>query len=163
MNASWRGDQRPLREMIEGRVERRLAAILAVDVAGYSRLMGEDEEGTLGALRAVRREPNANGRFNLRGRAQCGPSARGSDAPNRAGQTHALARCTCSNRIAASRSTRGGGSLWSGRDAPAGCGRGAATHGGCAKKLWWFIMNQISTTIATSRKFTRGSGAGAGR
>jgi adenylate cyclase len=42
--------------MSEGRVERRLAAILAVDVAGYSRLMGEDEEGTLGALRAVRRE-----------------------------------------------------------------------------------------------------------
>jgi adenylate cyclase len=38
------------------RVERRLAAILAVDVAGYSRLMGEDEEGTLAALRAVRRE-----------------------------------------------------------------------------------------------------------
>ena len=69
MNANWRGDQPPLREMIEGRVERRLAAILAVDVAGYSRLMGEDEEGTLGALRAVRREPNANGRFNLRG--QC--------------------------------------------------------------------------------------------
>jgi TolB-like protein/class 3 adenylate cyclase len=40
-----------------GRVERRLAAILAADVAGYSRLMGEDEEGTLAALRAVRREP----------------------------------------------------------------------------------------------------------
>jgi TolB-like protein/class 3 adenylate cyclase/Flp pilus assembly protein TadD len=39
-----------------GRVERRLAAILAADVAGYSRLMGEDEEGTLAALRAVRRE-----------------------------------------------------------------------------------------------------------
>jgi adenylate cyclase len=38
------------------RVERRLAAILAVDVAGYSRLMGEDEEGTLSAMRAVRRE-----------------------------------------------------------------------------------------------------------
>jgi adenylate cyclase len=35
---------------------RRLAAILAVDVAGYSRLIGEDEEGTLAALRAVRRE-----------------------------------------------------------------------------------------------------------
>ena len=35
------------------RVERRLAAILADDVAGYSRLMGEDEEGTLAALRAV--------------------------------------------------------------------------------------------------------------
>jgi adenylate cyclase len=42
--------------MSEARVERRLAAILAVDVAGYSRLMGEDEEGTLAALRTVRRE-----------------------------------------------------------------------------------------------------------
>lgn len=29
------------------RVERRLTAILAADVAGYSRLMGADEEGTL--------------------------------------------------------------------------------------------------------------------
>jgi adenylate cyclase len=35
---------------------RRLAAILAADVAGYSRLMGEDEEGTLAALKAIRRE-----------------------------------------------------------------------------------------------------------
>ena len=35
---------------------RRLAAILAADVAGYSRLMGADEEGTLAALRAIRRE-----------------------------------------------------------------------------------------------------------
>src|SRR5215813_1037278 len=42
--------------MSEARVERRLAAILAVDVAGYSRLMGEDEEGTLASLRAIRRE-----------------------------------------------------------------------------------------------------------
>jgi TolB-like protein/class 3 adenylate cyclase len=42
--------------MSEGRVERRLAAILAVDVAGYSRLMGADEEGTLAAMRAIRRE-----------------------------------------------------------------------------------------------------------
>ena len=42
--------------MTGGRVERRLAAILAADVAGYSRLMGEDEEGTLAALRAIRRE-----------------------------------------------------------------------------------------------------------
>ncbi len=33
-------------------VERRLAAILAADVAGYSRLMSEDEEGTLAALTA---------------------------------------------------------------------------------------------------------------
>jgi len=31
----------------EARVERKLAAILAADVAGYSRLMGADEESTL--------------------------------------------------------------------------------------------------------------------
>jgi adenylate cyclase len=37
------------------RVERRLAAILAADVAGYSRLMGADEEGTLTRLKAHRR------------------------------------------------------------------------------------------------------------
>jgi TolB-like protein/class 3 adenylate cyclase len=35
---------------------RRLAAILAADVAGYSRLMGVDEEGTLERLKAIRRE-----------------------------------------------------------------------------------------------------------
>ena len=35
---------------------RRLAAILAADVAGYSRLMGADEVGTLEALKAHRRE-----------------------------------------------------------------------------------------------------------
>src|SRR6516162_4842752 len=35
---------------------RRLAAILAADVAGYSRLMGADEEGTLGQLKAIRAE-----------------------------------------------------------------------------------------------------------
>jgi len=37
------------------RVERRLTAILAADVAGYSRLMGADEEGTLAPLKAHRR------------------------------------------------------------------------------------------------------------
>jgi adenylate cyclase len=42
--------------MAETRVERRLSAILAADVAGYSRLMGVDEEGTLAALKACRRE-----------------------------------------------------------------------------------------------------------
>ena len=41
--------------MVEGRAERKLAAILAADVAGYSRLMGEDEEGTLAVLNAYRR------------------------------------------------------------------------------------------------------------
>jgi adenylate cyclase len=39
------------------RVERRLAAVLAADVAGYSRLMGIDEEGTLGRLKAVKKDP----------------------------------------------------------------------------------------------------------
>jgi len=38
------------------RVERRLAAILCADVAGYSRLMGSDEEGTLATLKSDRRE-----------------------------------------------------------------------------------------------------------
>ena len=42
--------------MAEERVQRRLAAILAADVAGYSRLMGVDEEGTLSALKELRRE-----------------------------------------------------------------------------------------------------------
>jgi adenylate cyclase len=42
--------------MADTRVERRLAAILAADVAGYSRLMGINEEGTLAALKVCRRE-----------------------------------------------------------------------------------------------------------
>ena len=42
--------------MARERVERRLAAILAADVAGYSRLIGADEEGTLARLKAHRRE-----------------------------------------------------------------------------------------------------------
>jgi hypothetical protein len=37
-------------------LERRLAAILAADVVGYSRLMGEDEAGTLDRLKSLRRE-----------------------------------------------------------------------------------------------------------
>jgi hypothetical protein len=37
-------------------VQRRLSAILAADVVGYSRLMGDDETGTLEALRRHRRE-----------------------------------------------------------------------------------------------------------
>jgi class 3 adenylate cyclase/pimeloyl-ACP methyl ester carboxylesterase len=42
--------------MAEERVERRLAAVLAADVVGYSRLMGADEVGTLTSLKAHRRE-----------------------------------------------------------------------------------------------------------
>jgi len=37
-------------------VERKLAAILAADVVGYSRLMGEDEAGTISALKALRKD-----------------------------------------------------------------------------------------------------------
>jgi TolB-like protein/class 3 adenylate cyclase len=40
----------------QARIERRLAAILAADVAGYSRLIEADEEGTLGRLKALRAE-----------------------------------------------------------------------------------------------------------
>src|ERR1700730_7672966 len=36
-------------------VERRLTAVLAADVAGYSRLMGRDEEGTLAKLKSFRK------------------------------------------------------------------------------------------------------------
>jgi TolB-like protein/class 3 adenylate cyclase len=39
----------------EERVQRRLAAVLAADVAGYSRLMGLDEEGTLARLKVIRK------------------------------------------------------------------------------------------------------------
>ncbi len=42
--------------MAEERVQRRLAAILAADVVGYSRLMSEDEAGTLAQLKAHRKE-----------------------------------------------------------------------------------------------------------
>src|SRR5262245_49769869 len=42
--------------MIQEGVDRRLAAILAADVVGYSRLMAADEEGTLARLRALRAE-----------------------------------------------------------------------------------------------------------
>jgi adenylate cyclase len=44
------------RQMDTVRVERRLAAILAADIAGYSRLMGADELGTLAGLRTARRD-----------------------------------------------------------------------------------------------------------
>ena len=42
--------------MVEDRVDRRLAAILAGDIAGYSRLMAADEEGTLRQLKAHRKQ-----------------------------------------------------------------------------------------------------------
>ena len=42
--------------MAEQRVQRRLAAILAADVVGYSRLMREDETETLAQLKTLRKE-----------------------------------------------------------------------------------------------------------
>ncbi len=42
--------------MAPDQTKRKLAAILAADIAGYSRLMGADEEGTLARLKLLRRE-----------------------------------------------------------------------------------------------------------
>ncbi len=42
--------------MAEERVQRKLAAILAADVVGFSRMMGEDEAGTLAQLKTLRHE-----------------------------------------------------------------------------------------------------------
>ena len=42
--------------MAEERIQRRLAAIMAADVVGYSRMMGLDEGGTLARLKSLRRE-----------------------------------------------------------------------------------------------------------
>jgi TolB-like protein/class 3 adenylate cyclase len=60
MRPESRKNIRPMRlgstALATERVERRLAAILAADVAGYSRLMGADEEGTHERLKALRRE-----------------------------------------------------------------------------------------------------------
>jgi adenylate cyclase len=51
------GSGSPSEELLRAeRVERRLAAILAADIAGYSRLIGLDEEGTLARLRSLRHE-----------------------------------------------------------------------------------------------------------
>jgi adenylate cyclase len=43
------------RRCAENDMERRLAAVVAIDVVGYSRLMGQDEAGTLAAVGALRR------------------------------------------------------------------------------------------------------------
>ena len=43
--------------MAESEVARKLAAIVAADIAGYGRLMGADEEATLTAYRRHRQEP----------------------------------------------------------------------------------------------------------
>src|SRR4051795_7807066 len=48
------GQVEPVQPQQEQRVERRLAAIFAADIAGYSRLISQDEAGTLRALAAAR-------------------------------------------------------------------------------------------------------------
>jgi class 3 adenylate cyclase len=52
----YTGDISGASNMPEDRVDRRLAAIFAGDIAGYSKLMGADEEGTLRQLKAHRKE-----------------------------------------------------------------------------------------------------------
>jgi TolB-like protein/class 3 adenylate cyclase len=52
----WRNTTLREQAVEEEPVQRRLAAILAADVAGYSRLIGDDEEGTIARLRSLRRE-----------------------------------------------------------------------------------------------------------
>ena len=42
--------------MAEERVQRRLAAIVSADVVGYSKMMGQDETGTLARLKSLRSE-----------------------------------------------------------------------------------------------------------
>jgi TolB-like protein/class 3 adenylate cyclase len=54
--------------LIEDRVERRLAAVMAADIAGYSRLMGRDEEGTLFQLKSFRKAVVDPAIFQHRGR-----------------------------------------------------------------------------------------------
>jgi hypothetical protein len=51
VHSAWKLDQRSV-----ARQQRKLAAILAADVVGYSRLMGRDESGTLARLREHRKE-----------------------------------------------------------------------------------------------------------
>src|SRR3954451_19999526 len=48
--------------------ERQMAAVVAADIAGYSRLMGPDEEGTLARLKACRRDLIDPGIARHRGR-----------------------------------------------------------------------------------------------
>src|SRR3954454_6957582 len=50
------------------RAERQLVAVVAADIAGYSRLMGADEEGTLARLKACRRDLIDPGIARHRGR-----------------------------------------------------------------------------------------------
>ena len=80
-----------------GRVERRLAAILAADVAGYSRLIGADEEGTLGRLKALRAEV-IDPKSPSIAAASSRPPAMGSWSSSPASSTRCAARPRCRRR-----------------------------------------------------------------
>jgi hypothetical protein len=73
--------------LAEDRVERRLAAILAADVAGYSRLMGADEKGTHTRLKELR-------------------AARSPDYGQRHGREMRKRSRICNNRLPRTRSLR---------------------------------------------------------
>jgi len=69
--------------MAKQRLERRLTAVLAADVAGYSRLMSADEEGTLARIKEHRRvlvDPKIEDRFDEIAASHCPP--RGSGVSN---------------------------------------------------------------------------------
>src|ERR1700737_4512856 len=53
--AERRSGERGQRQVSGSKAEHRFAVVMCADVVGYSRLMGIDEEGTLAALNAVRR------------------------------------------------------------------------------------------------------------
>jgi class 3 adenylate cyclase len=78
-----------VRPQQEQRVERRLAAIFAANVAGYSRLMSQDEAGTLRALAAAREVMDGllrsmGGESLIRLEIACWPSSRGRLMPSSA-------------------------------------------------------------------------------
>ena len=57
LTPDWsRGSKLGPHRVSETSVQRRLAAILAADVVGYSKMMGQDEAGTLAAVRSIRAE-----------------------------------------------------------------------------------------------------------
>ena len=73
--------------MPQKRIERRLAAILAADIAGYSRMMGADEAGTLGSLRGTA------GQRSRPGRVLSSRAPRQGDGRWRAGRVRQCRRC----------------------------------------------------------------------
>ena len=78
--------------------QRRLAAIVSADVAGYSRLMGRDESGTLAALKALRQEVVDPGHRRAMAAASSRPPATGCCWSSRASSMPCAARSRCRRR-----------------------------------------------------------------